>query len=85
MLEGVGITIIGLIIGYAGLRLLGEYRRALFGNPRAVMTLEVVLQIAKLGGPGYLAIICLIGGAMIVAAGIFMLLMETFHQLSRVW
>jgi hypothetical protein len=77
--EGIGVVAIGLAIGYAGLRLLGEYRSAFFKNPRAVMTLEVMLQIAKLGGPGYLAILCLIGSVMIVSGGVFIIIMETLH------
>jgi len=85
VLEGLGVTVVGLVIGYAGLRLLREYRRAFFENPRAVMTLEVMFQIAKLGGPGYLAIACLIGSVMIVAGGIFMIIMESLHQLGRFW
>jgi hypothetical protein len=85
VLEGLGVTAVGLVIGYAGLRLLGAYRRAFFENPRAVMTLEVMFQIAKLGGPGYLAIACLIGSILIVAGGIFIIIMETLHQLGRFW
>jgi len=85
VLEGFGVATVGLVIGYAGLRLLGEYRRAFFEKPRAVMTLEVMFQIAKLGSPGYLAIICLIGSVMIVAGGIFMIIMESLHQLGRFW
>ena len=85
VLEGLGVTVVGLVIGYAGLHLLREYRRAFFENPRAVMTLEVMFQIAKLGSPGYLAIICLIGSVMIVAGGIFMIIMESLHQLGRFW
>jgi hypothetical protein len=47
------------------------------------MTLEVMLQIAKLGGPGYLAMACLIGAVMFISAGIVMLIMEALHQVSR--
>lgn len=83
ILEGLGAAVIGIVIGYAGLRLLGEYRTAFFENPRAMMTLEVLLQVAKLGGPGYLTIMCFIVAVMLFSGGIFVMIMETLHQFGR--
>jgi len=82
ILESIGIVAIGVALGYAGTRLLGQYRKAFFADPRSVMTLEVVLNVARLGGPGYLAIVCLIGAAGLVSAGIVFLIMETVHRLG---
>ena len=74
----------GLAIGYAGLMLLGEYRKAFLQNPGAVMTLEVLAQVVKLGGPGYLAIMCLIACVIFVAMGLFAIIFETGHRLGLV-
>jgi hypothetical protein len=83
ILEGVGVAAIGVALGYGGLSLLGEYRRAFFENPRAVMTLEVFFCAARLGGPGYLAMLCLIASPMFCSMGVFLVIMEIAHQLGR--
>lgn len=59
LLESIGIVAMGFALGYTGMSLLGQYGKAFFAEPRSVMTLEVLLNIARLGGPGYLAIVCL--------------------------
>ena len=82
MIEHLGVIAFGIAVGYVGLLLLGEYRRAFFQNPRAVMTLEVLAQVAKLGGPGYLAIMCLIASVIFVAMGTFAIIFETGHRLG---
>ena len=82
VLEAIGIVAVGIALGYAGTRLLGEYRKAFFADPRSVMTLEVMLNVARLGGPGYLAIVCLIGAVGLVSGGIVFLIMETVHRLG---
>jgi hypothetical protein len=82
VVDALGAIAIGVVIGYAGWSLLGEYRKAFFVNARAVMTLEVLLQLAKLGGPGYLAMLCLIGSVGLVAAGASILIFETLHRLG---
>jgi hypothetical protein len=82
ILESVGIVAIGVALGYAGMRLLEQYRKAFFTDPRSVMTLEVVLNIVRLGGPGYVAIVCLIGAVGLVSAGVGFLIMETAHHLG---
>ena len=69
----------GVVLGYAGMRLLAEYRIAFVANPRAVITLEVMLQVAKCGGPGYLAIVCLMGAAAFIFGGIGIFVAEALH------
>jgi len=81
--EGIGVAIAGVVIGYAGLRLLEEYRGAFLKNPRGVMTLEVMLDAAKCGGPGYLAIVCVIAAVMLISGGAFIVAMEILHQMGR--
>jgi len=83
IVEGIGVAIVGVVIGYAGLGLLKEYRGAFLENPPGVMTLEVMLHAAKIGGPGYLAIVCVIAAVLFISGGAFIVAMEIFHQLGR--
>jgi len=70
----------GIVLGYAGLRLFAEYRAAFFTNPRAVMTLDVLLQIVTCGSvPVYLSVLCLIGAGAFIFAGIGILAAEALH------
>jgi hypothetical protein len=67
-----------LFVGLAG-ALLVEYRRAFFADPRSVMSIEVLLNILKLGGPGYLAMMALVAGVpMLLAGTLFFLLFVGF-------
>lgn len=71
----------GILLGYAGLRLFAEYRAAFFANPRAIMTLDVLVQILACGSvPVYLAALCLIGAAAFIFGGIAMLVAEGLHM-----
>jgi hypothetical protein len=68
----------GLFVGLAG-ALLVEYRRAFFADPRSVMSTEVLLNILKLGGPGYLAMVALVAGLpMLLGGALFLLLFVGF-------
>ena len=59
--------------------LLAEYRRAFFNDPKSVMSIEVLLNILKLGGPGYLAMIAVVAGIpMFLAGTLFFLLFAGF-------
>jgi len=82
MIEYLGVIAFGIAIGYAGLLLLGEYRKAFFRDARSVMTLEVLFAVARLGGPGYLAIMCLIAAVLFVAIGVFGILFDASHRLG---
>ena len=76
MLEALGVVAIGCLLGITGRILLGQYRSVFFQNPRTVMSLEVLLQVLRLGGPGYLAVLCLLGAIWFIAAGIYMFVAE---------
>ena len=80
---GVSAIVFGAILGYAGLRLLAEYRIAFFANPRALMTLDVLLQIANCGAPAYLAILSLLGGIAFIFGGVGIFVAETLHVFHR--
>jgi hypothetical protein len=70
VIDCLGLFAWGIVLGCAGLLLLGEYRRVFFENPRAVITLEIWLQVAlKAGGPGYLAMILLVSAAFFLLGG----------------
>ena len=74
----------GAVLGYAGLRLFAEYRRAFFANARAVMTLDVLVHILTCGSvPVYLSVLCFIGAVAFIFGGIGILVAETLHTLGR--
>ena len=61
------------------LLLLAEYRRAFFTDPASVMSIEVLLNILKLGGPGYVAMIAVVAGIpMFLAGAAFFLFFAAF-------
>jgi hypothetical protein len=62
-----------LFCGLAWL-LLVEYRKAFIADPLSVMSMEVLAQILRAGGPGYLAVVVLIAGGLLVLAGVTLLL-----------
>lgn len=62
-----------LFCGLAWL-LLVEYRKAFIADPLSVMSMEVLAQILRASGPGYLAVVVLIAGALLVLAGVALLL-----------
>jgi hypothetical protein len=83
IVEAIGAIIFGVVVGYAGIRLFAEYRSAFFANPRAVMTLDVVVQILKCGiGPVYISALCLVGAFAFIFAGIGILVAETLHMVG---
>lgn len=80
----IGTITFGLALGYAGVRLFIEYRAAFFANPRAVMTLDMLVEILTCGSvPVYLAVLCLIGAAAFIFGGVGILVAEALH-LARV-
>ena len=62
-----------LFCGLAWLLLL-EYRKAFRSDPLSVMSFEVLAQILRAGGPGYLAVVVLIAGGLLIFAGVALLL-----------
>lgn len=75
----IGLLALGaLFVGMAGAFLV-EYRRAFFADPRSVMSIEVLLNILRLGGPGYLAMVALVAGLpMLLAGALFTLVFMGF-------
>jgi hypothetical protein len=63
-----------LFCGFAWL-LLVEYRKAFIADPLAVISTEVLGQILRAGGPGYLAVVVLIAGGLLLLAGFALLLL----------
>jgi hypothetical protein len=61
-----GMVTFGAVIAGFGWLLLGEYRRAFFRDPRAVMTLEVFARAGGGAGPGYLAMLLLLVGTLFI-------------------
>ena len=60
----------GGVIVCLGLLLLGEYRNAFLRDPRAVMTLEVFARLGGVAGPGYLAMVLLVIGTLMVLSAL---------------
>jgi len=65
-----GMITFGAVVVGVGLILLGEYRRAFFRDPRAVMTLEVFTRAGGGAGPGYLAMLLLLVGTVFILMGL---------------
>ena len=65
-----GMTILGGVIAGLGWLLLGEYRKAFFRDPRAVMTLEVFTRASGVAGPGYMAMLLLAAGTIFILVGL---------------
>lgn len=51
-----------------------EYWRAFRSDPQTVMSLEVLANILKLGGPGYLAMVAIVTGVPMLLGGTVLLL-----------
>jgi hypothetical protein len=74
-----GLMTLGGAFLFLAVLLLAEYRRAFFNDPRSVMSLEVLLNILKLGGPGYVAMIAVVAGVpMFLAGTVFFVLFAGF-------
>lgn len=69
-----GFIALGAILVWMSGALLVEYRRVFFGNPLALMSLDVIAQIVTCGAPGYLALLCYGIGAyfLVMGAGILL-------------
>jgi hypothetical protein len=85
VVPALGAIMFGGVLGYAGWCLFAEYRKAFFADPRAVMTLDVMVQIVKCGiGPVYLSALCLIAAVAFIFGGIAILLAEALHALRLI-
>lgn len=73
----------GLFVGLA-LLLLAEYRRAFIADPLSLMSTEVIANILRLGGPGYLAMLALIAGVPLLLIGIGLLLLLVWISIQPI-
>jgi hypothetical protein len=82
---GMGAACVGL-----ALILLAEYRKAFMANPMSVMSCDVLVAILRCGAPGYVAVIALLGGALLAGSGLIMLVVvltseSSYRPLQHLW
>jgi hypothetical protein len=75
----------GMLVMFLALTLFSEYRKAFMANPLAVMTLDVFLAAMQRGGPAFLAVVALFGGAMLAASGVMLLVFLLLHETAPLW
>lgn len=75
----------GMFVMFLALTLFGEYRKAFMANPMAVMTLDIFLAAMQRGGPAFLAVVALIGGAMLAASGVILLVFLVLYEMAPLW
>lgn len=75
----------GVLVMFLALTLFGEYRKAFLANPMAVMSLDVFLAAVHRGGPAMLAILALVGGAMLAASGVILLVALLVYEAAPLW
>ena len=81
----VGLLLFGALLATLGLILLGEYRKAFFENPRAVMSFEVFTQITQFGTPGYVGALLLFCSALFLFAGVIAFVMPLAIVAADFW
>ena len=79
VIDALGLIGWGIVIGCVGLLLLREYRRLFFEDPRAAMSLEVLLQVMRASGPGYLAMMLLFASVFFLLGGIATLIFSAIR------
>jgi len=77
-----GFLALGALFCGLALLLLVEYRKAFMADPLSVMSMEVLAQILRAGGPGYLAVVVLIAGGLLVLAGTALLLIVAWISIQ---
>jgi hypothetical protein len=75
----------GMLVMFLALTLFSEYRKAFMENPMAVMTLDVFLAAMHRGGPAFLAVVALFGGAMLAASGVILLVFLLIYETGPLW
>jgi hypothetical protein len=75
----------GALFIWLSLALLGEYRKAFMTDPLSIMSLDVLLSIARCGTPAAMAIITLLAGACFLAGGFMLLFALSFYALVDLW
>ena len=73
---------LGILLAIGAMFLLGEYRRLFMEDPRAVLSVEVLMAIiSRSGGPGYFAAFILAGALINLAVGLYYLIDRLPHIL----
>jgi hypothetical protein len=75
----------GALFVWLSLLLLGEYRRAFMASPMEVMSLDVLLSILRCGGPGVIALLGLIVGALFLGGGFLLLAGLSYFAVLDLW
>jgi hypothetical protein len=75
----------GAVFIWLSLVLLGEYRKAFMMNPLSVMSLDVLLAIARCGTPAAMAVLTLLAGACFLAGGFLLLAGLSFYAVLDLW
>jgi len=76
----------GALLACLGILLLGEYRKAFFENPRAVMSFEVFSQLSQFGsGPGYLGVLLLFCSLFFLFGGLVSLIVPWLFYAAHLW
>jgi hypothetical protein len=81
---------LGAACVWLALILLAEYRKAFMEDPLSIMSFEVLVTIVRCGPPGYVAVIALLGGALLAGAGLIMLVVvltseSSYRPLQHLW
>jgi hypothetical protein len=75
----------GMLAMFLALTLFSEYRKAFMADPLAVMTLDVFLAAMHRGGPAFLAVLALIGGALLAASGVILFVGLLLYETAPLW
>ena len=75
----------GTLVMLLALTLFGEYRKAFLADPMAVMTMDVFLVAMNRGGPVLLAVLALVGGAMLSASGVILFVALVLWEMTPLW
>jgi hypothetical protein len=82
----VGLLFFGALLATLGIMLLGEYRKAFFENPRAVMSFEVFTHVTQFGGtPGYVGALLVFFSAFFLFAGAIALVVPLAIHAANLW
>ena len=75
----------GTLVMFLALTVFGEYRKAFLADPMAVMTMDVFLAAMNRGGPVLLAVLALVGGAMLSASGVILFVALVLWEMTPLW
>ena len=75
----------GALFAWLSLLLLEEYRKVFMSDPMSLMSLEVLLAIARCGAPGAVGALGLVGGALLFGSGVLLLVHLLFRSLLNLW